>query len=64
LLPNKIYLSALKDKKTDTKGYRAVKNLEKILDTEFVLKDTENDPIRGTKQNKENNILSIDFQKD
>ncbi len=64
LLPDKILLSVLKDKKEDTKGYRAVKNLEKILKTEFISKDTENDPVRGTKQNKENESLSVDFQKD
>jgi predicted ATP-dependent endonuclease of OLD family len=64
LLPDKIFLSVLKEKKTDEKGYRAVKNLEKILNTEFISKDTENDPVRGTKQNKENDSLSIDFQKD
>ena len=64
LLPDKILLSVLKNKKEDTKGYRAVKNLEKILKTEFISKDTENDPVRGTKQNKENESLSVDFQKD
>lgn len=64
LLPDKILLSVLKDKTTDTKGYRAVKNLEKILKTDFTTKDTENDPVRGTKQTKENESLSIDFQKD
>lgn len=64
LLPDKIFLSVLKEKKDDTKGYRAVKNLEKILKTDFISKDTENDPVRGTKQTKENDSLSVDFQKD
>ena len=64
LLPDKIFLSVLKEKKADSKGYRAVKNLEKILETDFILKDTENDPVRGTKQTKENDSLSVDFQKD
>ena len=64
LLPDRILLSVLKNKKTDTKGYRAVKNLEKILNTDFTTKDTETDPVRGTKQNKENESLSVDFQKD
>jgi len=64
LLPDKIFLSVLKEKKADSKGYRAVKNLEKILETNFISKDTENDPVRGTKQTKENDSLSVDFQKD
>ncbi len=64
LLPDKIFLSVLKEKKDDAKGYRAVKNLEKILKTDFISKDTENDPVRGTKQTKENDNLSVDFQKD
>jgi predicted ATP-dependent endonuclease of OLD family len=64
LLPDKILLSVLNGKIIDTKGYRAVKNLEKILNTDFITKDTENDPVRGTKQNKENESLSVDFQKD
>ena len=64
LLPDKILLSVLKDQKTDAKGYRAVKNLEKILNTDFTAKDNEIDPVRGTKQSKENDSLSVDFQTD
>ncbi len=64
LLPDKIFLSALKEKKTETKGYRAVKSLEKILNTDFLKKDSETDPIRRTKEDKENTELSINFQQD
>ena len=64
LLPNKIFISVLKEEKTDTEGYRAVRNLEQILKTNFVKKDEEGDSIRRTKEDKENEILSVDFQKD
>jgi len=64
LLPDKIYLSALKENKNKEAGFMAVKNLEKILNTNFVSKNAEDDPTRGTKQNKENNSLSINFQED
>ncbi len=64
LLPNKIFVSALKEEKTDTEGYRAVRNLEQILDTDFVKKDEENDSVRRTKEDEENEVLSVDFQKD
>lgn len=64
LLPNKIFISAFKEKKTNTEGYRAVRNLEKILKTDFVKKDEEGDSVRRTKEDKENEILSVDFQKD
>lgn len=64
LLPDKILLAALKNKKVDTEGYRAVKNLEKILRTDFTSKDTESDAVRRTKEEKENDDLSINFQDD
>ena len=64
LLPNKIFISVLKEEKKDTEGYRAVRNLEQILKTDFVKKDEEGDSIRRTKEDKENEILSVDFQKD
>ena len=64
LLPNKIFVSALKEKKTDIEGYRAVRNLEQILKTDFVKKDAEADSVRRTKEDEENEVLSIDFQKD
>lgn len=64
LLPNKIFVSALKEQKTDTEGYRAVRNLEQILGTDFVKKDEEADSVRRTKEDEENEVLSVDFQKD
>ena len=64
LLPDKIYISALKEKVTTTKGYEAVKNLEKILGIDLTSKDTETDAVRRTKEDKENNEVSINFQKD
>lgn len=64
LLPNKIFVSALKGEKTDTEGYLAVRNLEQILDTDFVKKDEEADSVRRTKEDEENEVLSVDFQKD
>ena len=64
LLPDRIYISALKDKTATAKGYKAVKNLEKILGVDLTLKDTETDAVRRTKEDKNNNEISIDFQKD
>lgn len=62
LLPDKIHISDLKQKKTNLVGYKAVKNLEQILETDFVEKDEEEDSVRSAKQEKENDSLSIDFQ--
>jgi len=64
LLPNKIFISALKGKKKDTEGYQAVRNLEQILKTDFVKKDDEGDAVRSTKADEENDVLSVNFQKD
>jgi|GEM_PF-1161462 len=64
LLPDKMLVSDLKNKKTDTKGCCAVRNLEKILETDFVAKDDEEDSVRRTKEDEENDSLSIDFQND
>lgn len=64
LLPDSILISDLKDEKTDTKGYTAVRNLEKILNTNLVEKESENDAVREVKEKKDNDDLSINFQKD
>ena len=64
LLPNNIYISALKEKIISTKGYRAVRNLENILSIDFVSKNEEVDSVRRSKEDSENEDLSIDFQKD
>lgn len=64
LLPDKILISDLKAKDHKVKGYKAVRNLEKILKTDFTKKDSEQDPIRRTKESSENTTLSVDFQED
>ena len=64
LLPDKIFVSNLKEEKVDIEGYQAVKNLEKIINVDFVAKDTEEDAVRKTKAENENESISIDFQKD
>lgn len=64
LLPDKIFISALKNEENEVEGYRAVKNLEQILGTNFVEKDTEIDSVRRTKEDEENENLSVDFQND
>lgn len=64
LLPDKILVSDLKEKKTNVEGYKAVKNLETILNVDFVAKDSEEDAVRKTKAENENDNISIDFQKD
>lgn len=64
LLPDKILISDLVGEKKDAQGYKAVKNLESILRTDFTTKDGEADPIRRTKESAENQALSVDFQAD
>ncbi len=64
LLPDKIFISNLKDKNTNVEGYKAVKNLEKILDVDFITKDAEDDAVRMTKTESDNDNISINFQKD
>lgn len=64
LLPDKILVSDLRDKKTDVKGYKAVSNLGKILKADFTTKDKEEDAVRKTKEEQENTSLSVDFQND
>lgn len=64
LLPDKIFLSDLKTEKSDVQGYKAVKNLEQILDIDLVAKEEEMDAIRRTKEETENTKLSVDFQED
>jgi Predicted ATP-dependent endonuclease of the OLD family len=64
LLPDKILISDLVNKKEDAEGYRAVTNLEKILGTNFTKKDEEQDAVRRTKEEEQNKVISIDFEKD
>lgn len=46
LLPDKILINELKEKKSETKGYEAVKNIETILNADFTKLDIINDAKR------------------
>jgi len=63
LLPDRITLADLKTKKTDVKGYRAVKNLEEILGVNFVDLYGKEDLEREAIRDEHNNTISVDFQK-
>lgn len=63
LLPDQITLADLKNKKADTKGYRAVKNLESILNLDFISLYAKEDLEREAVRDEHNDILSVDFQK-
>lgn len=63
LLPDQITLADLKAKKTDVKGYRAVKNLEKILNLNFVDLYGKEDLEREAIRDEHNETISVDFQK-
>ncbi|NTW62262.1 AAA family ATPase [Candidatus Saccharibacteria bacterium] len=64
LLPDRMYISDLKAEKKEAEGYTAVRNLEKILKTNFVDKDAEDNAVRDVKESSENKTISIDFQND
>ncbi len=61
LLPNKILISALVNEQEDAKGYNAVKNVEKLLDTDFTKYDTLSDALRASRQKKHTDKLTADF---
>ncbi len=63
LLPDRITLADLKAKNKDAPGYRAVKNLEKILGLNFVSLYDKDDLERESIRDEHNNTLSVDFQK-
>lgn len=63
LLPDRITLASLKTKKKDTKGYDAVKNLEKLLNIDFVKLYEREDLERGAIEDEHNQKISVDFQK-
>ncbi len=63
LLPDRITLADLKAKNTDVKGYRAVKNLEKILSLNFVDLYEKDDLEREAIRDEHNSTISVDFQK-
>ncbi|MFZ2253247.1 MAG: AAA family ATPase [Minisyncoccia bacterium] len=64
LLPDSILVSDLVNKSLKAKGYRAVKNFEKIIGADFTTKEAQKDAVRRTKEDEENSSLSVDFQKD
>jgi len=64
LLPDSILVSDLVSENTKAKGYRAVKNFEKIIGADFSSKEAQKDAVRRTREDEENNKLSVDFQKD
>ncbi len=61
LLPDKILVSALISEDKEAKGYNAVKNVEKILDTDFTKYDRLPDSARASQQEKHNSTLTADF---
>lgn len=63
LLPDKMTLADLKTKNTQSKGYRAVKNLEEILKINFVDLYSKDDLERQAIRDEHNDNLSVDFQK-
>lgn len=63
LLPDRITLADLKAKKTDAKGYRAVKNLETMLELNFVDLYGKEDLEREAIRDEHNSLVSVDFQK-
>lgn len=63
LLPNKILLSDLINKNTEAEGYKAVRNVEEILDFEFSSLQNLDDAARDALQQDHNKNLSITFEK-
>lgn len=61
LLPDKIQISALNNKDEEAKGYNAVKNVEKLLKTDFTKYDELSDAVRASRQQKHNDVLTADF---
>jgi predicted ATP-dependent endonuclease of OLD family len=61
LLPDKIFISALKNKQKDAKGYSAVKNVEKILGADFTKYDSVSDAVRESRRKSHNKKLTADF---
>jgi predicted ATP-dependent endonuclease of OLD family len=62
ILPKKIFLGDLGDNNESANGYKAVRNIEKILETGFVDWDSLSDKSRGQKENKYTKILSTNFK--
>ncbi|MFA5831283.1 MAG: AAA family ATPase [Candidatus Paceibacterota bacterium] len=64
LLPDKILISDLKDKKEGVEGYKAVKNLETLLSTTFVEIAGSSNAHKHASTSKEVTSLSVTFQND
>lgn len=61
LLPDKILISDLKNKKADAKGYNAVKNIETVLGTDLTSLDTLPDAASASKQHNLNKTVTANF---
>ncbi|MBK9479637.1 MAG: AAA family ATPase [Bacteroidetes bacterium] len=61
LLPDQILISELKEKKTDTKGYQAVKNIETILAADFSSLDGLTDGRRERTQSSYHETITAVF---
>ncbi len=61
LLPDKIQISSLVNKDKEAKGYNAVKNVEKLLKTDFTKYDELTDAARASRQEQHNSTLTADF---
>jgi len=61
LLPDNILVSALVNEDSKTNGYKAVKNVEKLLEADFTQYDNLSDAVRASQQEKYNSTLTADF---
>lgn len=61
LLPERILISELKDEKGKAKGYRAVKNIEAILNIDLTDLDSMKDAPRTSQQDIHNKMITADF---
>ena len=61
LLPDKILISDLKDEKLEANGYNAVKNVERILDTDLTELDTLPDAVSASRQDSHNRVITANF---
>lgn len=63
LLPDKFSIADLKADKKDAKGYKAVKNFEKLAGADFLKLFELDDLKRDSVQEKHNDTISVDFTK-
>ena len=64
LLPDKFSIADLRANKKDAKGYKAVKNFEKIAKANFLKLFELDDLKRDSTEEKNNEAISVDFTKD